>query len=186
MDTLFGLPAHPLLVHIPVVLVPLCAIAVVAMALHRGTFVRLRWIVLGLTGVALVATLLAADAGESLVDSVKQSTTLDGHVEAGDQFRIIMIGFFLAVFAMVLWDWFQHRGAVHDGLAPGTAAASSGATSSGGRSFSSLATVSVALRAVALVAAVVATIFVVDVGHSGATSSWGNVKITSESQDGGG
>ncbi len=45
MDELFGLPAHPLLVHAAVVLVPLAAIGVVLIAFWPAARARLgsRW-----------------------------------------------------------------------------------------------------------------------------------------------
>jgi hypothetical protein len=33
MDTISGLPAHPLLVHIPVILIPVAAVGVIIMAI---------------------------------------------------------------------------------------------------------------------------------------------------------
>jgi hypothetical protein len=43
VDTISGLPAHPLLVHIPVVLLPLAALGVVGMALRSSWHRRYRW-----------------------------------------------------------------------------------------------------------------------------------------------
>ena len=43
MDNITGLPAHPLLVHIPVVLLPLAAIGVVFLIVRRTWYVRYRW-----------------------------------------------------------------------------------------------------------------------------------------------
>jgi hypothetical protein len=48
MDTLFGLPAHPLLVHMPIVLIPLAAIGVVVMLIKPAWHQRYRWVVLGM------------------------------------------------------------------------------------------------------------------------------------------
>ena len=175
MDTLFGLPAHPLLVHIPVVLVPLCAVGVIVMALHRGTFARMSWVVLGLLGVSFVATVLAANAGEALQESVPDSAALSNHTSAGDQFQSIMFGFLVVVGAMVVWDWFQERKAKQSVSPEETATAAP----------APMGSVSIALRVVAVIAAVASTYFVIDVGHSGAQASWGKVKISSTHGDGG-
>ncbi len=48
MDTLFGLPAHPLLVHIPIVLLPLAAIGVIVMLIKPEWHRRYRWVVLAM------------------------------------------------------------------------------------------------------------------------------------------
>jgi uncharacterized membrane protein len=167
MDTLFGLPAHPLLVHIPVVLVPLTAVAIIAMAMHRPTMEKLRWIVLGLATVATAATLIAAEAGEALEHSVEESKLLETHTEAGDQFKIIMLVFFLVVAAFLLVDYFRSKNSAA-GSANGTVVRASGNDP-----------LSIGLRVLAVVAAVGATWFVVDVGHSGAQASWDDVKVKS-------
>ena len=45
MDKISGLPAHPLLVHIPVVLVPLAVLGTIVIAVSRKMRDRLGWIV---------------------------------------------------------------------------------------------------------------------------------------------
>jgi hypothetical protein len=48
MDKLFGLPAHPFLVHVPIVLLPLSAIGVVLMAVRPSWHRSYRWVVLAI------------------------------------------------------------------------------------------------------------------------------------------
>jgi deazaflavin-dependent oxidoreductase (nitroreductase family) len=73
MDTLFGLPAHPFLVHIPIVLLPVAAIGVIAMVIKPAWHRRYRWIVLG-TGVAgAIGATLAAQAARSSRDASSPS-----------------------------------------------------------------------------------------------------------------
>ena len=68
---LFGLPAHPLLVHVPVVMVPLAALGAIAIV------VRPRWrrsagpIVLALAFVGGLGTQLAMMSGEDLQGAVR-------------------------------------------------------------------------------------------------------------------
>ena len=50
IETIFGLPAHPLLVHIPVVLIPLCAAGAVWIVVWPSWRPRIGWIVVALSG----------------------------------------------------------------------------------------------------------------------------------------
>ena len=59
MDTFAGLPAHPLLVHAPVVLVPVVALLVILMIVRPQWLERFGWLAVGLAGLALVTGVLA-------------------------------------------------------------------------------------------------------------------------------
>jgi len=83
-DSLGGIPSHPLLVHLPVVLVP---VAMLLMILSLWPKVRTS----ALWGSAIAAVggfigaVLAAGSGESLEHAVKRSDLLRKHTELGDQ-----------------------------------------------------------------------------------------------------
>ena len=62
-DTLGGLPAHPLFVHLPVALVPLAAIGAVCMAVRPQWRQRFGVPVAIIAGVGFIGTLLAASTG---------------------------------------------------------------------------------------------------------------------------
>ena len=70
MDTISGLPAHPLLVHIPVILIPVAAVGVIIMAIKPAWHRRYRWAVLALGLAATIGTILAANAGEGLEEGL--------------------------------------------------------------------------------------------------------------------
>ena len=53
ITTIMGVPAHPLMVHVPVVLVPLCLIGTLLMFITRWRE-RIGWATVVLAGVALV------------------------------------------------------------------------------------------------------------------------------------
>ena len=76
ITTLFGLPAHPLLVHIPIVLLPLVGIGAIAIAVSPKARRRFGTVVLALAGVAFIGTVLAAGSGEGLVESVDSSAAV--------------------------------------------------------------------------------------------------------------
>ena len=54
IDKLFGLPAHPLLVHVPVVLVPLAALMAIAFAIRPAWLDRFGWWLVAVSGVGAV------------------------------------------------------------------------------------------------------------------------------------
>ncbi len=67
LDTVFGLPAHPLLVHGAVVLVPLLILTTVGYALVPRLRPRLDWAVVLLAVAAPVAVYLARESGEKFL-----------------------------------------------------------------------------------------------------------------------
>ena len=63
LDTISGIPSHPLFVHAPVVLVPLVGLAVIALTFRPDWRARLGWWPSVAAGVSLVATFLAVGSG---------------------------------------------------------------------------------------------------------------------------
>jgi hypothetical protein len=86
IKTLFGLPAHPLLVHVPVVVVPLALLVAIAALWPRvrrpAALVAAALAVVGGIGVAL-----AAQSGEQLQEQVPGSDRVQDHAEQGDAAR---------------------------------------------------------------------------------------------------
>lgn len=62
----FGLPAHPLLLHVPVVLVPVLSVVTVALAVRPAWRVRFGFSAGVLAIVTMAGTILTAGAGEAL------------------------------------------------------------------------------------------------------------------------
>ena len=83
LDQIFGVPAHPLFVHVPVVLVPLAAILAVA-AIYKRFRQPLLIAAAVMAAVGGVGVLLAASSGEGLQDSVKRTAEVHDHSEKGD------------------------------------------------------------------------------------------------------
>src|SRR3954466_11487447 len=85
IDEAFGLPAHPLLLHVPVVLIPLLVlgtVAVIARPAWRERF-GLAWGTLA--AVSLAGTVLTAGAGEAFLEDRRfVPNVLHEHQEAGD------------------------------------------------------------------------------------------------------
>ena len=68
-DKLFDLPAHPLLVHAPVVLLPIAAILMVMFAVKPAWRLAAGWWPLCLVGVTVVLLLGAKESGEALIEA---------------------------------------------------------------------------------------------------------------------
>jgi uncharacterized membrane protein len=160
INTIFGLPAHPLLVHIPVALIPLCAIGAIVMVVSTTWRARIGWVVVGLMGFTVVASQLAIGSGETLEEAInKESAALDQHTEMGESFLWFALVFFLAVLGFMIWDTVQRR----------KASASGAADDSRARSRTPVA---ILLSILVVVTAVGATARVYQVGHSGAKAVW--------------
>ena len=117
MDTLNGLPAHILLVHAVVVLLPLGAFLLVLTALWPPARRHLAAAnaVLSVVVVALIP--VTTSAGEWLEKNVDQGPLVREHAERGD--TAIFVGVPIAVLALVIW-W---RGREIDALTAGRNAA---------------------------------------------------------------
>src|SRR3954452_24462816 len=70
IHTAFGLPAHPLILHVPVVFVPLLGLAAIALAIRPRE--RFALPVAAFSVVTLAATLLTVGAGEAFKDDRPQ------------------------------------------------------------------------------------------------------------------
>ena len=155
MEEIFGLPAHPLLVHGAVVFVPLTALGVVVVALSARARRGIGIVVVGFAAASFVLCLLAAESGESLEEEVDETELVEEHAELGERMPVIAGLMLLTTAAFVGADQVIRRRERNDGQPP------------------SWAEVGIpALAAVAVLVAVVATVAVIDVGHSGATATW--------------
>lgn len=161
LDSIFGLPAHPLVVHAAVVLVPLAAIGTIVIAFWPAARSRIGWIVAALGIVGFVFAFLAKESGESLLSSTRVTQLVKDHAEMG---KWGVIGAFLvggSATSIMLFDTFVKMRE---------------------RKGESELSVTRPLRTLIGVFAVVLTIFgtvlVVNVGHSGARATWDTDRTT--------
>ena len=168
ISKLFGLPAHPLLVHLPVVLIPVAALGAVLIVVRPAWRIRFGALVAIAAGIGLAGIQLAIGSGEELEERVRESTALERHEELAGITRLSVLVFFLAVTAFVLFDRRRRQRAIVAG--PGTPAATPRSP------------VLVTLAAVTVAASVLATAAVVQAGHTGATATW---ERTSQEQSNG-
>ncbi|MEA3216813.1 MAG: hypothetical protein QOJ19_2969 [Acidimicrobiia bacterium] len=104
MDKLFGLPAHPLLVHAPVVFAPLVCLAVILTFVLRGGRRRYGYALVASAAVTFLSTILAVSSGGRLETALKNTigNAARHHSELGRMTRILAGLLFLAVLAWVL------------------------------------------------------------------------------------
>ncbi|WP_439564183.1 hypothetical protein [Microcella sp.] len=155
-DLIGGLPVHPLIVHVAIVVLPVAALAlIVVMALPRMHRL-VRWGVVAALAVGALAAWIAAESGEALSERVGEAEV---HEELGENLPLIA-GITLAL--AVVWAVVAELSARASRVAATTGAAPS--------------RVWLALRiAVSVVTASMAAYAIystVIVGHSGAVATW--------------
>jgi hypothetical protein len=157
-----GLPAHALLVHAVVVLVPLAALLVVLSAVWPAARRRLGAMTPLVALVALVSVPLTTHAGEWLERRVPADPLVERHADLGDQLLPWAAGLFVVAAAIWLWS----RRATSAGGAGGAGGAAQATTRGGGSA------VTVVLAVLGAVVAVGSVVQVYRIGDSGAKAVW--------------
>ncbi|WP_432971533.1 DUF2231 domain-containing protein [Dactylosporangium sp. CA-233914] len=170
MTTVNGLPAHVLLVHAIVVLLPLCALLVVLTAAWPAARRRLAGPNLALAAAVLVLTPVTTDAGEWLERQTPSTTALREHTELGD--TAVWAAFAVAAVALVIW-WRQREAGEGRTLLPRRLLAPQSSA------------VTAVVTAVAVVVAGLAVYDIYRIGDSGARAAWQG-RLTAVSDPGSG
>ncbi len=152
MESILGLPAHPLLVHAPVVLVPLATLFALVVAVVPRLGRRTAWALAAAAAVCLIATQLAVSSGYAFDDLVAGAVDTDEHRGLGETTRNLVLLFFVSAAARA------GLGALtvtedRRWLVPATRVSS----------------------AVATLSSIMATIWMVRTGHEGARLVWDGV-----------
>jgi uncharacterized membrane protein len=157
---IFGLPAHPLFVHIPVVLIPLAGAGGIWIALSSKWRAKIGWIVVALAGVGLVGSWLAIQSGRTFYAALNdQSQLLEQHTDLGNTFLWFALALFISILALVLWDRVQARKAVQQGGEPD-------------RKAMSRTPIAMVLSVLVIAATLAAGFQIYRIGESGAKSVW--------------
>jgi hypothetical protein len=156
----FGLPAHPLILHVPVVLVPILGLTLIFAAIRPSFFDRHALGIGAFTVITLAATILTVGAGEAFREDrgggpPDEMQRLHEHADSGETLRLVMLG--VAALVLLAVALSQAREGNRLGWLSGLA-------SSRG--------VRLALRGLIAVGAVVAIFFVIRTGHLGAQLTW--------------
>ncbi|RFU39583.1 hypothetical protein DZF91_21605 [Actinomadura logoneensis] len=152
--TLWGLPVHPLVVHLVVFLIPLVVLAALVVAVWpRARKVAAPW-VLGLATLGVVSVPMATSSGEGLEKKVPHTALVEHHAELADGLLPLVAGLWLTLAVIVAVAWYSRRAAA----APRWAAA-----------------VTVVAAVLTVGASVGTAVQVVRIGHSGAKAVWHDV-----------
>jgi len=110
IDTVFGLPAHPLLVHGAVVLVPLAALGSIAVAFVPFLRRRLGWLVAAAAFGAMAMIPFVTGSGEAFEERVEETDLVERHTELGDGLLPWVIGLFVSILLVMVLDHLDTRG----------------------------------------------------------------------------
>jgi uncharacterized membrane protein len=146
----FGLPLHPLVVHLTVVLVPVTAVALVVAAFVPGTRRYLRWPVAVAAVLSAVSVYVTKEAGEHLERQLPDSDLIRAHASMADPLLPISLG--VAVVAVALLVLTSPRVRVRN---------------------ANFLLIVVAVLGLAV--SVTSVVEVVRIGHSGADAAWHGV-----------
>jgi hypothetical protein len=147
LDSAFGLPTHVLVVHATVVLLPIAALAAIAIVLRRSLIHRLGAATVIVTGLGTIAAWVSRFSGAELASRVGYPQP---HVELGHDLPVHATVFFLLVTAY----WLVARGI------PGNRARPWWVT---------------ALGIVVILASIGMTWSTIITGHSGSEATWSAV-----------
>ena len=143
IDRAFDLPAHPLLLHVPLVFVPILGLAAIAVALTDRHAIP----VTAFAILTLACTLLTAGAGEAFLERLQrelprlaENPTMRDHADAGDLLRFTV---FALTFTLV------------------------------GVLFAARNALRIVLRMLAVLLALIAIFYTFRTGHLGAKLAWG-------------
>jgi hypothetical protein len=100
LDQVMGLPAHALLAHAPVVLLPLAALGTFAVMFRESWRKQFGFLLMAITLAAVVLTVMTAGAGEQLHERI-DGDHVDKHADAGEILRIIAFIFGISMVAFV-------------------------------------------------------------------------------------
>jgi hypothetical protein len=156
-----GLPAHPLFVHVPVVLIPVCIIAALACAARPATFDRYGIPICAVAIVAMSSIFLAMQAGAALNSALH----LHGHAaqlisQHSAAAKVLAIAF-TALTAVLILSFAAHR--IGGGSPTGLGAVDDLLGSDAVRAL---------LRGLLVLLALVAAYYVFRVGDLGAKAVW--------------
>ena len=160
IDELFGLPAHPLIVHAALALVPAAAVLTVVAAFWPSARRRIGWVGVLLAALAVLTVWMAQGSGEELVHQVDETHLVEEHAELGDQMLIPAIALLVGA-VLVTAVGRRGSGVARTDDAPVGAYATQGAGA-----------LTVIVAVVALATSGYAVVQVARVGHSGAKAVW--------------
>ena len=172
IDELLGLPAHPLIVHAVLALVPAAAILTIVAALWPAARRRIGWVGVLLAAAAVVSVWAAQGSGEKLEDGIEETQLVEDHTEIGEQLLIPTIALLVGSVLVTAYGW-------RDGRRPAVVRdpAESPVSTRGAT------VVGVVVAVIAIATSGVATVQVIRAGHSGAKAVWDETGSEGQERD---
>ncbi|GAA3797055.1 DUF2231 domain-containing protein [Cellulomonas soli] len=169
-----GLPAHVLLVHAVVVLVPLAALMAVIAAAWPAARRKLGFLTPLVGLAALGGVPLATEAGEWLEEHVPESPLVEQHTQYGDAVLVWAVGLFLVTCAVWFIGRLADRARAERLASAGTTGADGtvAATPTARSAWAGAPWARAVVGVVTLVIATGATLAVYRAGDSGARAAW--------------
>jgi hypothetical protein len=162
METLFGLPAHPLVVHFAVVLTPLVTVLALATAARPAWRRVLSWPLLVASLVIAFVIQASSSSGEEFDELLQGTAPIGRHEDLANTTRMIVILMLLAALVLVVVGRvLDRREGVRSRLSMSAASARHPAITG--------------LSALVAVLSVLSTVWVVRTGHEGAKVTWESV-----------
>lgn len=155
-----GLPAHPLIVHAVVVLVPLAALGLFLSAVWPAARDKIGWITVGISAFCLALIPFATGSGENLEERVEESELAEHHAELAERMLPWVIVLFVAALLLMLFFWYRNK--VNARIADGTLTEAPGW----------MRIAAPAVMVLAIVASLGNIYTTYEVGHSGAKATW--------------
>lgn len=190
MSTVNGLPAHVLLVHAVVVLIPLSAILLLLTAWLPGARRKLSLFAAVIAALALIAVPITTDAGDWLEHHLPRTPLLRIHTELGDYMLPWAIALFVVTAVVAAREFLRTRhvrSALDVSRPDGPGAAHAGHPVAGDGIGGRPMTVALAVVALIVAAGAVATCY--RIGDSGARAAWegkySQTAVPSPAQQGG-
>lgn len=90
LEKIGDLPAHPLIVHLPIVLGPVVGLLTVLCLMPKWR-ARLLWPTAGLAVIFAISAILAAASGENFAETLQLGDEIKDHEEAAETLRLIAI-----------------------------------------------------------------------------------------------
>jgi hypothetical protein len=174
LDTVFGLPIHPLIVHATVVMVPVATLLVGLASVLPAARRRLAWPAVLACLVACVTVAGAALSGGPLEARVGGGALIHHHSQLAKVLVVWVLMMSAAAVALAYVDWYRGGGAVAGWVPVPPRMVRSLVPASIGRVVSARWLLP-AVAALSLVTAVGTLVQIMLVGHSGAQAAWSGV-----------
>jgi uncharacterized membrane protein len=174
-----GLPAHPLIVHLTVVLVPLAALSALAVVVRPRLRARFGPLALAVVAAGLVVAVLAEESGQTLADQLPPSAQITAHAELGESLPALLAVTGLLLGGLLFADRRARRAAAASLEAPATDRTRRPRQPQGEFPRRTASGPLAVVLAVAVgVAALAGLVQVVRIGDTGARATWGDVSAS--------